>query len=66
MLSYELYGRLAERYERECQAHRETVDLLRRVVAGEVAPSRITVSGDAWTLRGVTPPADQAPEGDSA
>lgn len=45
-----MYGKLAVRHEQECAAHLQTIDLLRRVVAGEIDSARVVVTDNTWTL----------------
>ncbi len=47
---YETYGRLAERYEQELEAHRATVALLLQVKADPRLLDRLTINGDHWEL----------------
>ena len=54
---HELYGRLAEEnalvvaaLENEAANHRETVDILRQVVSGEIPAERVTVDGNDWRI----------------
>ncbi len=47
---HQLYGKLAEELEGERTAHRATVDLLRKVIAGEVDPELVVVTDYTWTV----------------
>lgn len=50
MTIYELYGRLTEERHREHAAHLATLEVLRKVVEGELPVSAVTVDGDTWKL----------------
>lgn len=57
MRIYDLYGRLAEQeamvreaLEQQHAQHVQTIDVLRRVVSGELSASRVTVTGHSWSI----------------
>lgn len=54
---HEMYGALAEKHEQECAKHRDTVDLLRKVIAGEVIPSDVVITGYSWVVAEEVPQA---------
>lgn len=60
---YERYGRLMESYQQECENHRQTVDLLKRLKSGEVSLDSLHVTDTRWTILNVTveEPAAEAP-----
>lgn len=47
---YEMYGRLAESKSQSDDFARSTLDLLRRIKAGEVDVSRLVIAETSWTL----------------
>lgn len=48
---YETYGRLAEAYEIECEAHRQTVGVLRALKNGELSLDSLAVTNDnKWVI----------------
>lgn len=48
---YERYGRLQERYEAECEAHVQTVGLLRALTQGALSLDCVSVTDEnRWTI----------------
>lgn len=48
---YEQYGRLVERYEIECEAHRQTVGVLRALKQGDLLLDALTVTDEnKWSI----------------
>lgn len=59
---YEQHGRLVEQYEMECEAHRRTVDVLRRLKQGEIDIASLTVTDDnQWAISSIEPVEDTTP-----
>jgi len=51
MAIHEMYGHLAESFDAEQSAHLETINLLRRIAAGEVIPSQLQIThAGAWSV----------------
>lgn len=57
-LIHEMFGVVSEQMEREKLEHRKTIDVLRRVVLGEVPVDRLRVTESSWSLL----PEPRAPE----
>ncbi len=48
---YETYGRLVEAYQTECEAHQQTVGVLRALKNGEITLESLTVTNDnKWAI----------------
>lgn len=48
---YEQYGRLTEQYQQECQAHQQTVGVLRALKLGQLSIDALTVGDDnSWQI----------------
>ena len=48
---YEQYGRLVEQYQTECEAHRNTISVLRRLKQGEITLDSVTVTDEnQWAI----------------
>lgn len=48
---YERYGRLVEQYGNECEAHRQTINVLRSLKQGEVQLDALTVTDtNQWSI----------------
>lgn len=51
MTIYERFGRLQEAYELECEAHRNTVGVLRALKNGELGINAVAVTNDnQWAI----------------
>ena len=50
MTIYERFGRLMEEREQEHDAHLQTIALLRDVLAGVIAPTRVEMTETGWVL----------------
>lgn len=50
MLDFDTLGRLYAELDHERQQHRLSIAVLRRVVSGELDPSRIEVDDNGWTI----------------
>ena len=51
MTIHERYGRLQEQYETECEAHRNTVAVLRGLKSGEISLDSLSVTEDnQWAI----------------
>jgi hypothetical protein len=59
---YEQYGRLQEAYAMECEAHRQTVGVLRALKNGELDIEKVAVTNDnKWAIVPSETIPDEAP-----
>lgn len=66
MTIYEQCGRLLEKFENELAAHLSTLDMVRRLKAGEVSLDQLTIGKNAdglmtWAIVPAAAPATPAP-----
>lgn len=53
---YERYGRLVEQHEIECDAHRQTIGVLRALKQGEILLDALTVTDEnKWSIELIAP-----------
>lgn len=54
---YERYGRLVEQHEVECEAHRQTIRVLRALKQGELLLDAVTVTDEnKWSIEPLIAP----------